>query len=200
MLKSIFKTMLVIASIGVFYSCSGDDEDSDSLVGWYTDLTQVATTSGFNRINQAIDDNECIYTTGYSHKYDVYAERDIFFSDDGMWYSSNANHGSCRFLPDPGCIINPIHIINDNTIEYHIAYLYDPNYVYDSAKISGKVYAGHNFGVLVYYDDSPRTYTYMKTDNKLIVSNGDIFTITNSGLIKDGSSQVMSKYDPNTEF
>lgn len=189
---------LLILFLPIFIiSC--DKIGGNSLKGWYTDLDKVATTSGFNRINQAIDNYECIYTTGYSHNYDKYATRDLFFKD-GRWSSSSANYGTCRFLPEVGQQIYVVHILNENTLTYYYGWLYDPNYVPSSAEILGKVYAGRNIGELVYYDEFPRTYTYTELDNKLYVSNGDIFTVSSTGLIKDGTNGIMSKYNPSTRF
>ena len=181
-------------------ACDSNDGNFSSSNAWYTDLTQVAKTSGFDRVNQAIKNYECIYTTGYSHNYDKYATRDVFFLDNGMWYSSSANYGTCRFMPEVGQQIFVVNIVNRDTMVYYYAWLYDPAKVPSSAQILGTVNAGSQIGKLVYYDDSPRTYTYTRVNGKLYVSNGDIFTKTSSGLIKDGSSGVMSKYDPSKSF
>lgn len=191
---------LLLLLLVPFLCISCDKMGSNSLNGWYTDLSKVATTYGFNRINQAIENHELIYTTGYSHNYDRYATRDLFFYDSGMWSSSSAHYGTCRFLPEVGQQIFAIHIINENTLVRHYAWLYDPDYVPTSAEIAGRVYAGKHIGYLVYYDSQAATYTYTKVDNKLFLSNGDIFTITSSGLIKDGSNDIMSKYDPSKTF
>jgi hypothetical protein len=60
-----------------------------------------------------------------------------------------------------------------------------------------RFYAGPIFGNMEYvgYDWSYYTYAYI-ADNKIAVSNGDIYTIVDGGLIKDGSSSILSKYDP----
>lgn len=199
-MKSFF-IFLLCACLTCCTMASCDKMGGNSLIGWYTDLSEVATTAGFERINQAIDNHERIYTTGLSNNYDRYATRDLFF-EDGRWFSYKPYHGTCRFLPDPGGNIFAIHIIDKNTlIYYRNASLYDPDYVPASAEIVGKVYGGRNIGPLVYYDATGTSYqTYTKYDNKLVVSNGDVYTVTSSGLIKDGSSSLMSKYDPSKEF
>ena len=196
-MKSFFN-FLLWACITCCTVVSCDKIGGNSLNGWYTDLTNVATTAGFERINQAIDNHERIYTTGYSHNYDRYATRDLFF-ENGRWTSFDAYYGTCRFLPNPGCQIFAIHILDKNTLIYYYAWLHDPDYVPDSAEIAGRVDAGRNIGPLVYYD-AGSYQTYTKYDNKLVVSNGDVYTVTSSGLIKDGSSSLMSKYDPSKEF
>lgn len=172
---------------------------SNSLNGWYTDLTGVATTSGFDRINQAITNHECIYTTGYSHNYDYYATPDLFFDSDGRWNSSDAHYGTCRFLPN-GYFINVYRVLNQNTIVYYYCWLWKPECIPGAEDIAGRVYAGPYFQTLVYYDTDPKYHTFTKSNNKLIVANGDIFTITDGGLIKEGDSRKLSKYNPEKSF
>lgn len=194
------KLAYAIAVLMLLSACGKDEKSESSLNGWYTDLSSVARTESFNRINQAISDNECIYTTGYSHKYDYYATPELFFYDDGSWRSSDAHYGTCRFLPKPGCSINVINIVDRNTLVKYYATLWDPKTLSGNAEIVGSVYAGLYFGVLVYYDSSPVYYTYALVENKLVVSNGEIYTITSGGLIKDGTGVLLSKYDPSHRF
>ena len=64
-----------------------------------------------------------------------------------------------------------------------------------------KFYAGPIFGKMVYRSENPTYYTYTRVENKIIVSNGDIYTIMEDGsLIEDGSSYKWSKYDPKKEY
>lgn len=174
---------------------------TNASLGWYTDLTQVAKTSGFDRVNQAIANNERIYTTGITDRYDRYATRDFFFNSKGYWSTYDSCYGTCRFLPEVGQVIHVLHIKDSNTLVYYYnCNLYDPAYVPSSAQTLGKVYAGKYIGDLIYYSTYTLTYTYTKIDNKIYVSNGDIYTITSSGLIKDGTSAILSKYDPSKSF
>lgn len=189
-----------VAVLMLLSACGKEERSGSSLNGWYTDLSSVARTDSFNRINQAIANHECIYTTGYSHAYDYYATPELFFYYNGMWRSSDSHYGTCRFLPSPGVQITVINIVNDNTMVLYYADLWDPDTLSGNAGIVGKVYAGPYFGELVYYDDSPSYYSYVLVDNKLVVSNGDIYTITSNGLIKDGTSKLLSKYDPSRSF
>ncbi|MBR3758730.1 MAG: DUF1566 domain-containing protein [Bacteroidaceae bacterium] len=76
---------------------------------------------------------------------------------------------------------------------FYIGYLYEDGASNNEALYT--FYAGSIFGNMTYYG-TPTYYTYAKVDNKLIVSNGDIYTVTSDGLIKDGSSALWSKYDP----
>ncbi len=194
---------LFLLPVFLLSSCEKSEKESENnpLLGWYTDLSAVASTDGFERINQAIDNNECIYTTGYSHNYDRYATRDLFF-ENGRWESYAAYYGTCRYLPKVGCSITVINIINNNTlIQYGYADLWDPDYLMEQDVIVGRVYAGRNIGNLVYRGSGSATYTYSQKSNKIVLSNGNIYTITeDGGLIKDGTSRILNKYDPNKEF
>ena len=62
-----------------------------------------------------------------------------------------------------------------------------------------KFYAGPIFGNMEYVGHSSSwmyyTYTYVGL-NKIVVSNGDIYTIADGGLIKEGTSVKLSKYNP----
>lgn len=194
------REIIYILLTSLFLSaCDNGSLNRSNLFGYYTDLTAVARTSEFDRINKAIDDHECIYTTGLSHKYDVYATPEIFFDSDGMWNSGDAHYGTCRFIPK-GNPYNGFQIIDSSTIIFYIAWLWDPHRVPAGYEVVGRVYAGKYFGELVYCSNQMSYHTYTKVDNKLFLTNGDIFTITSSGLIKDGSSKVLSKYDPSKRF
>ena len=84
--------------------------------------------------------------------------------------------------------------MDDNTLLFYVGYLYEDGS--DAGEELYSFYAGSIFGQMTYYG-TPSYYTYAKVDNKLIVSNGDIYTVTSNGLIKDGSSDLWSKYEPN---
>ena len=91
-----------------------------------------------------------------------------------------------------------IHIIDKNTI----AIQESSCFLHIEGRGNGepiyKFYAGPIFGNMEYVTTGSwnyYTYTYIDT-NKIFVSNGDIYTIVDSGLIKDGSSGILSKYDP----
>lgn len=194
-MKRLFTLILLVTAL---VSCDKSIEDSFS--GWYADVSDIAQASDFERINEAIRNNECIYTTGYSHNYDNYASRDIFFTENGMWNSLSANYGTCRFLPSADHRIEAWHFVNNNTVIRHIAWLWDPSYLSPAAEYAAKTYAGPIFGELVYYCENPSAYTYAKIENKILVSNGDIFTITDSGLIKDGTYNLLTKYNQSKSF
>lgn len=199
-MRKILYLCLFLTTILVSYTSCEKDEDraSSSLIGWWTDLSRVAHASDFSRINQAIANNELLSSYKYggtTHKY--YATRDFFFYDTSMWTSSDAHYGACRFIPEY-YQITALHFLDGNTVTIHYAWLWDPDYCY--GEVAGRTNGGTYIGDLVYYCESPRTYTYAVYNNKIIITNGDIYTITGSGLIKDGDSGILSKYDPNKNF
>ena len=203
-MKKLVIVLFAAMCCGGFISCSKSDDDkssSNGLIGWYADIDNIATTSDFDRVNQAIKDYELL--ADYRH-IDYYATRDLFFDEDGRWCTSTSSgkYGVCGGIPKSKFHwISPIRIINNNTLEYyHIAHLWDPDYVPNDALIHGHVYAGKQIGDLVYYceDEEPySTYTYVREGNKIIVTNGDIYTIYDDGTLRrDGSSFKLKKYTP----
>ena len=64
-----------------------------------------------------------------------------------------------------------------------------------------RLYAGEIFGYLDYMGIES-LYTYVKMDNKIVLSNGDIYTIVEGGLIEEGLnlSSKMEKYDPTKTY
>ena len=179
-----------------------DDKDDDGnvpsgLKGWYTDLSYVAKESDFDELNEAINNHEKLssyYYGGEQHTY--YATRDFFFPyGDGMYSDSNGHYGRLRFSIHT--LINAIQIVDDQTLLFYCAILYEDGAINEDAVY--KFYAGPIFGNMAYYGEG-YYYTYAKVDNKLIVSNGDIYTIVSGGLVKDGSSGVWSKYDPSKRY
>ena len=183
-------------------SCGSDDNNDDGgglgsgLKGWYTNLSDVAKQSDFNVINEAIDNEEVLSSYRYGgqiHKH--IASYDEFIDSDGAYNDSNASFGRLRFtISTP---IYAIRIVDDTTLLFYSAGLYVDGK--GSGDVVYKIYAGRIFGNMAYYG-SPSYYTYAKVENKLVVSNGDIYTIVDGGLIKDGSSSRWSKYDPSKRY
>ena len=172
---------------------NGNGSNSNGLIGWYADKNRVGKQSDFNEINKAINNHELLSSYPTIGNY-YYASRELFLNN-GMYSDSDAHFGRLRFsVPNP---ITVYRILDNQTF-----LLYNP-FLYEDGAGSGeavyKLYAGSIFGNMTYYDN-PTYYTYYKSDNKLFVSNGDIFTITGIGLIKDGSSAVFSKYDPTKRY
>ena len=193
--------LLFVLSCAAFVSCSDKDkEDDDSkeggIKGWYTNLNLVAKQSDFNVINQAINNNEVLSSYKYGGVTHTYvASRNLFIDNDGRYSDSNAHFGRLRFsIQTP---INVIRIVDDNSLLFYSGWLYEDGASSDDAIY--KIYAGSIFGNMTYYG-TPTYYTYARIDNKIILSNGDIYTIIDGDLIKDGSSGRWSKYDPNKRY
>ena len=191
-IKHLASTFVLIVMGFMFATCSDSDSDSsrnDGLKGWYLDMNSVAKEADFDEINKAIRNKEVLT----SYKYNEYvASRDLFINSDGSYSDSDSHFGRLRFSIKS--FINVVRILDDNTLLFYVGYLYEDGS--DAGEELYSFYAGSIFGQMTYYG-TPSYYTYAKVDNKLIVSNGDIYTVTSNGLIKDGSSDLWSKYEPN---
>ncbi len=174
-------------------SCCGD-EDSDGLKGWYVNKSTVATQSDFTEINKAINNDEVLMSY---RRQDVVASYNLFIKDNGYYSDVDPSCGRLRFKIKTH--IRVIHMLNSNTLEEYNASLYVESK--KTGKPVYKLYTGTVFGNMAYFDDSPRTYTYTVVDgNKIVVSNGDIYTISSGGLILDGTSGIMTKFDPEQRY
>lgn len=191
--SSIFGMVLLAVVMLCAVGCTKNNGLGSGLQGWYTDLSKPAKQSDFNEINTAINNHELLMSYSYSNNY--YATYDLFIDDDyGNFYCSAAYFG--RLRNSVNCIIWAIQIVDNSTLKIYSGVLYPEGGTGTSGKESFyRLYAGSIFGNMAYYA-SPVNYTYVKSDNKIVVTNGDIYTITDDGLIKDGSSSVLSKYDP----
>lgn len=190
-------------------SCSEDKKDEpqngieeeNGLFGWYTDLDDFPVASDFDEINEAIRNREVL--AEFKKIDDIIATYDLFVDDDGAYSDSSSSCYRLRWtISDKGYIV--VRIVNENTLVIYSSPFAYGLYVDKDGRGEGDViyrlYGGPIFGNMTYYGD-PQYYTYVKNGNKIIVSNGDIFTITSSsGLIKDGSSSVLSKYDPSKRY
>lgn len=197
--KALFLATMIVAAMISPTSCSKDGGSGDGmgsgLTGWYTDLSHTAKQSDFNAINTAINNHELL--ASYTHnKY--YATYDLFIGSNGFYNDTDPYFGRLRFSINTPLLF--IHIIDDTTLQMGSGMLYvedgSGTYSYDMLY---KLYAGPIFENMAYYGRL-NYYTYVKTDNKIIVSNGDIYTVTSSGLIEDGSSSLLSKYDPSRRY
>lgn len=191
-IKHLASTLVLIVMGFMFATCSDSDSDSSrngGLKGWYLDMNSVAKEADFDEINKAIRNKEVLT----SYKYNEYvASRDLFINSDGSYSDSDSHFGRLRFSIKS--FINVVRILDDNTLLFYVGYLYEDGS--DAGEELYSFYAGSIFGQMTYYG-TPSYYTYAKVGNKLIVSNGDIYTVTSNGLIKDGSSDLWSKYEPN---
>lgn len=193
--KSIISSMLLLAVIMLYTtSCK---KESSGLQGWYTDLSQPAQQSDFNEINTAINNHELLSSYGSGNNY--YATYDLFIDDDnGNYYDGAAYFGRLRNAVNKA--IWALQIVDESTLKIYSGVLYpEGGYGTNGMEAFYKLYAGSIFGNMAYYA-TPTYYTYVKSDNKIIITNGDIYTITGNSLIKDGSSILLSKYDPTKRY
>ena len=198
---------IALCMLFILSNCSsGGDDDSTSmstLTGWYADLDGFVSEDDFEEINEAIRNEEVLYKT----KNETYiATREFFFHDkEGIWMESGHEYGRFRWYltKDRRKDTQPtiIQILNKNTLIEYGCNLCDPKFPQwtSGSKDIVRIYAGPIFKELVYRGGS-YTYTYTRVDNKIIVSNGDIYTITNEGLVKDGGWIVIKKFDPNKTY
>lgn len=187
--------LLCAVMLSVSASSCGDDEKGGGgkgLRGYYTDLSYVAKQSDFNEINEAINNHELLksyYYGGERHNY--YATKDLFIQSDGSFSDFDPNCGRLRFSINSQ--ITVIRIVDDNTLYVYYAWLYEEGY--GRGDVVYKIYAGPIFGNMAYREE-PTIYSYVVVENKLIVSNGDIYTISGNTIRKDGSSSILTKYNP----
>ena len=196
-LISLFTIMMVTLAGLSFVSCSDDDGDDDNgggkMTGWYIDLNEPATQSDFKIIDEAINNHELLASYSYGgQRYNYYATKDLFFSSDGMYTDTDSHFGRLRFSIQSQVTV--IHVIDNTTLTKYYADLYRGGASSEDKVF--KIYAGPIFGNMEYCGP-PTYYTYVIAGNKMIVSNGDIYTISTNGLIREGTSSLMSKYDPN---
>jgi hypothetical protein len=181
----------------MFSSCENDGLGK-GLTGYYTDLSAVAKASNFNEINEAINNNELLYVFDFTMRPDeyYYATKELFLRD-GRWWDCEHHHGRFRFYIKSE-LYPVIHIIDKNTIAVQGSSCSLFLEGYGDGEPVYKFYAGPIFGNMEYVTAGSwnyYTYTYI-ADNKIAVSNGDIYTIVDGGLRKDGSSSILNKYDP----
>lgn len=192
--------MLVTTFSVCVVACGGDDKDepsnpaSASAKGaWYISPDGFASASDFQEIIYAIDNNELLSDYGKIGKH--YAEIDEFINEDGFYSDSDANKGRLRFWIKQNPV-NIIHIIDDVTAEFYVAWLYK-----DSGKNNKDgdqrlwhFNVGRHFGEMSYYADRPSNLIYTKQNNTYIFSNGDVFIMKSDGL--QGDYGIWKKFTP----
>lgn len=185
---------LVFATVCILFSFSSCEDEMGGLTGWYMDTSDIASASDFAQINNAIENNELLSSYRYggqTHNY--YATPSLFISEDGRFTCYESNLGRVRFTVDAQSKF--IQIENNNTIHIHYGWLYVESATSKKDWIY-RFYSGPYFGTVSYYDEDPSSYTYTKIDNKIFLSNGDIYTIVEGGLRKDGESHIYKKFNP----
>ena len=79
------------------------------------------------------------------------------------------------------------HFINDKTVEVGLANVYKTSQ-------GNSMYTERIQGYQLYFVwNSIATYTYVRQDNKIIVTNGDILTVSGDNLYKDGENGAYEK-------
>jgi len=194
------KILFITLSLGVFLlsSCEKDKtgKGSSSTDAYYVCTSDIPRAADFADINQSIRDNELLYS---SYQREVYATVDLFF-DDGWWSSYDNHHGIYRFKPDHQQA-EVWHFINDNTVELSFADLASPSV--KDATVFVRINVPSPLGNLVMASPSGSiiTYTYYKRDNKIVITDGTIFTIVDDETLqKNGTSKRFTQYDPQQSF
>lgn len=194
----IFYSILAVTILSTAFSSCDSDDDSEGpgngLAGWYVCKHDVAQTTDFNSINNAINTVEVMEESG-GYKY--FATRDKFFTD-GAWDDDKYYLG--KYRNSINTYIKVIQIIDDSTLIEYWASLYESGYSKES--VVYKLYGGKHIGDLDYCGEG-RVYTYMRSENKIIIPDkGSIYSIINGGLLMDGYSmdEIMEKYDPNKRY
>ena len=185
--------MMVLLSVN-FTACSSDD-DGDSgngLTGYYLNMNYLPSQSDWAKINNAIEADEVLSSYGSGKKkHDYVASYSLFIDSNGMYHDTDAYFGRLRFTISS--FINVVKIVDDNTLAFYIGTLYVEGK--GSGEALYKLYAGNIFGNMAYYG-TPTYYTYVKYGNKIVTSDGDIYTIVDGGLMPEESSTVWKKYNP----
>ncbi|MBQ2243054.1 MAG: hypothetical protein II318_02435 [Bacteroidales bacterium] len=207
-MKSTFKILLGIACfalIGLTSSCSKTGV-SGGLKGWYATIDDIPTEADFAKINSALDNNELVYRKTYYNfpTVETYA-RDIDFFWDGVFWTHEYTYGTLEDEPAGfDFFYNAINIIDNNTLIFYAGgNLYNPEYLNDDSIVLEKIYTGKHLGTLVYAidpNDDGSYYTYKREGNKLYLNDFDedglvIYTITDQGLVRDGSSLLFKKFN-----
>ena len=198
MKKQKFLGILILAAMALptILACGGSDSDGDdnhgndgggvsnSAVGWYVE-------GGKDDIAKILD----LYT--YDNCYwDINSNGELvnykrIFTNTGVKTEFQFNFSTSAENWD---VLN---IVDKNTIVRYRANVYFSNArsMSDKTKLYTFGYNGLAY-LLALYPYQSWYYTYWIDDGKLYTTEPSIFTITSNGLIRDGSSKVYVKYDP----
>lgn len=173
---------------------------------WYatqSDINSIKLNKvTFEEIEKAIDKNEKLDSTiipGRNYYYIYhYASKNNFVYGDGSFSTQGGQLGRLRNTINVS--FNTIRIVDSNTLaKCHFCLFVDEDMTYTNYVKVATVFNGHIFkSVSLYYYES--YYTYFKQDNKMIDSNGTVYTVANSGLIQEGTSSPMVAFDPAKAF
>lgn len=155
-----------------FTSCSNGDDESDG-----PQSGQVTSKSTW----YLADDNLSSYVSEMKSSYNkdplnYYS----YVAEDGTLKRAGNNYG--------------IEIINKNTLKiWYFSY----GVVGCAPSLDSEFYTQTNYTIgpdkIISYSTYSSMYTYVENEGKMIVTNGDIYTVTPQGLVRDGSSTTMKK-------
>ncbi len=210
-MKHLLKFTTIYLIILSLYSCDSlEGGGNNGLKGWYVTDFKVPTESNFAKINKALDNNDLVYRKTYYNypTVEIYAQDLDFFGDNGG-FSTYFDYLFGTLENEPAGFdfldftFEAIQIIDNNTLYLdYSGYLYNPNLINNNATIFAQTYTGKHLGTLVFATlNDGNYYTYEKQGNKIIVNKISdsgvlIFTITEDGLILDGSSLIYRKKKP----
>ncbi len=110
-------------------------------------------------------------SSDWANDVDWLEENGYFTSQRSVWVSYHYN------------------FVNHNTVE---RYSYTGYYYHKNPGSADRT--ERFFGRKVYlYKSAPEIYSYTFTDNKVIISNGAIYTLMNNKLYREGSSEYLTK-------
>lgn len=183
MKKIIYISAMIIAA--AFCGCSdSDDKDDKDLPGSGKDTDK--TEYYIYNLNDYYSPKKWGELTGTIS--DIWDPNSLYIKNnvdsDGRYKGE-----LCGFSPN----MYIIRILNSNTLIKDCCYLYAFNYYFGDGELVFWLY----HSPLVYVLENPTYYTYIKSDNRLILSNGDIFIIRGDELIQSGDSTPYTKYAPN---
>lgn len=197
-----FESVLILACICTLSACDSSFNvsgySSNGLRGYY--CTLPPTKGDFATLNNAYASNALVYNVTVGNRtIKHYAQELSYMSgNEGFWSTSDASYGSIRFLPG-GEQIAVYHFIDESTLRFGYAWMYHSGYSPSGKEKVASTYSGPIWKTLNFWADMVYK-TYVKEGKKVIISDGTILTITDDGLIKDGSSELIKPYSPNVSF
>lgn len=165
---------LLLCLVFSLVSCSSDNGDSD---GSQTQSGQTHSTSTW----YFADDDLSSY---------IMQIKNSCNSDPSNYYRYVSNDGGMNCLGS----FSAIEIINKNTLKmWYFSY----GIVGCKPSLDSEYYIPTNYTIgsdkIISFSTYSSMYTYVENEGKIIVTNGDIYTTTPQGLIRDGSSTILKK-------
>ena len=154
---------------------------------WYTyEGNTFPDASDFREVDDAINNSTVIHYNQKTGKPSIIASYSLFVDNNGRFTEEIYVYYNIPYR------LWMVHFINGNTLEKGWVYGGISSRAVGSTLYS--VNAGKNLGTIKYCWQ-PSTYTYAQEGNKIITTDGDIYTISGDRLIPDGSTRAMVKYN-----